>query len=87
MNSQVDEEFIREALEEANLNVLRIALYQQTQNPELAEMEVEVYSRKGSPLELTVLSKKHHERVKELSFEYLSQTSHEHVSMHVGNTP
>ena len=77
MNSQVDEEFIREALEEANLNVLRIALYQQTQNPELAEMEVEVYSRKGSPLELTVLSKKHHERVKELSFEYLSQTSHE----------
>lgn len=74
---EVDETFIRAALDEANLNVLRIALYQQTRNPELAEMEVEIYSRKGSPLELTVLSRKHHDRVKELALEYLCQEAPE----------
>ncbi len=73
MNQPVEESYIREAVELANLNVLRIALYQQTRNPELAAMRVETYSRKNSPLELTVLAREHHERVKELAVEYLSQ--------------
>jgi 4-hydroxyacetophenone monooxygenase len=68
-----DEAFIHEALSHANANVLRIALYQQTRDPELAEMKVETYTRDGSPVALPVLTKDAHSTVIEKAVEYLMQ--------------
>ena len=68
---RAEETYIREAVGLANLNVLRIALYQQTGLEELATMSVEIYRRANSPLELPVLAKQHHARVVELAVEYL----------------
>ena len=68
---RVNETYIREAIGLANLNALRIALYQQTGLEELATMSVEIYRRENSPLELPVLAKQHHARVVELAVEYL----------------
>lgn len=66
------ETFLRQAISEGNMNVLRIALYQQTGDPELAAMKVEMYERPGSPVSLPVLAKEHHEAVIEKAVAYLT---------------
>ena len=56
--TEVDEAFIRRAFDHANLNVLRIALFQHTGDPELAAMKVIKHSRAGSPFLFSILSVK-----------------------------
>lgn len=69
--TRVDETFIRRALDHANLNVLRIALYQHTADPELAAMKVIKHSRPGSPFLFSILSPEDDERVRQKAFAYL----------------
>lgn len=67
----IDEAFIRRALEHANLNVLRIALYQHTGDPELAAMKVVKHARPGSPFLFSVLSPQDDEIVRQKAVAYL----------------
>lgn len=69
--TQADEAFIRRAFDHANLNVLRIALYQQTGDPELAAMNVIKHSRPGSPFLFSILSPEDDERVRQKALAYL----------------
>ena len=68
---RVDDEFIRRALEHAHLNSLRIALYQQTRDPEIARMKVETFAPVGTPFLAHVVSAEHHALLKEKAFAYL----------------
>lgn len=67
----VSSEFVREALDLADVNALRLALYQQTGDAELAAMSVSNELQPGNPFRMTRLSKAHHELVKEKAFSYL----------------
>ncbi len=68
--ARIDEAFIRRALEHANLNVLRIALYQHTQDPDLHAMKVVKHSRPGSPFLFSVLSPEDDELVRQKAVAY-----------------
>ena len=71
-NSQaVDPDFIQRAIELADVNALRLALYQQTQDPELAAMPVTNELREGNPFQFTRLSKAHHQIVRDKALAYL----------------
>jgi 4-hydroxyacetophenone monooxygenase len=52
-----------EALRSANLNAVRMALYQATMDPELASMTLERRQLRGGSLQLSVLSRSDRERV------------------------
>lgn len=67
----IDAAFIRRAMEHANLNVLRIALYQHTGDAELAAMKVIKHARPGSPFLFSVLSPADDERVRQKALAYL----------------
>lgn len=69
--TEVDEAFIRRAFDHANLNVLRIALFQHTGDPELAAMKVIKHSRAGSPFLFSILSPEDDERVRQKALAYL----------------
>jgi 4-hydroxyacetophenone monooxygenase len=69
--AKVDEAFIRRALEHANLNVLRIALYQHTGDQQLATMTVIKHARPGSPFLFSVLSPADDELVRQKAIAYL----------------
>ena len=66
----VDEAFICRALDQAHLNALRVSLYQQTQDPEIAAMRVETDTPAGTPFLSHVVAPEHHEalRAKALAF-------------------
>lgn len=66
-----DEAFVLQALEHANLNVLRMALYQQTRDPDLAAMKVVKFGRPGSPFMFSVVHKNHDEEIKKKALAYL----------------
>ncbi|MBB5705314.1 flavin-containing monooxygenase [Sphingopyxis panaciterrulae] len=66
-----DEAFIRRMLKQANMNVLRLALYQQTRDPELAAMEVVTEGRDGSPFLFTRVRREHYDRIQEKALAYL----------------
>lgn len=68
-----DETFVRRALDQADVNALRLALYQQTRDPELAAMRVVKHGREGSPFEYSVLAPEHHETVKEKALAFLKE--------------
>ncbi len=70
-NADVDIKFIQQAVELADVNALRIALYQQTGDEELAAMEVSNELREGSPFRFTRLVKSNHELVKKKALAYL----------------
>ncbi|SIN64517.1 4-hydroxyacetophenone monooxygenase [Parasphingorhabdus marina DSM 22363] len=67
----VDEEFIRRALDQAQINALRIALFQQTRDPELEEMAAVRTELRGTPYEFPKISKEHAAVIKQKAFEYL----------------
>jgi len=68
----ISNDFIRQALEYADVNALRIALYQQTGDEQLAAMSVTNELREGSPFQFTRLEKSHHPLVKTKALQYLA---------------
>lgn len=70
-NQKFDEDFVRKALDEAQINVLRIALYQQTSDPELQAMAAEKTQLRGTPYEFPKIDKEHHAVIRQKAFEYL----------------
>ena len=68
---RMDEAFLRGAVEEADLNVLRVALYQQTRDPELAAMALERGRRPGSPFSYSIVAEQHHAAIKDKAVAYL----------------
>lgn len=66
-----DEAFIRSALDKANLNVLRIALYQATGDEALAQMRVVKKPIRGGAFYASVLADEHADEVKERALTYL----------------
>lgn len=67
----VDDDFIRRAIDQAHLNALRVALYQQTLDPEFAAMTVETFAPAGTPFLSHVVASEHHARLKAKAFGYL----------------
>jgi len=62
---------VRAAIEQAVPNVLRLALYQATRNPELARMEVKREAFWGGAFFVSVLADHHVARVRELALDYV----------------
>ena len=67
----VDDAFIRRALDHAHLNSLRIALFQQTRDPEIGLMKVETFAPAGTPFLAHVVAAESHALLKEKAFAYL----------------
>ncbi len=68
----VDEKLLREALDECNLNCLRMSLYQQTADPDLRKMKIVPHNRRGTPFLNYLVDSSHHDELKEKAFRYLS---------------
>lgn len=66
-----DEELLRHVVEHADLNALRLALYQQTRDPELAAIGVALQAREGSPFQARILAHADGERVKDRAVAFL----------------
>lgn len=67
----VDEALIRDIVEEANIGVLRVALYHQTKDPELAAIPSIEWPIRGGALMAFSLPRESHDIVKEKTVEYL----------------
>ncbi|HEX7783003.1 MAG TPA: NAD(P)/FAD-dependent oxidoreductase [Sphingobium sp.] len=67
-----DADFIARALDQANPNALRLALYQATSDPALADVKVGSVPWWGGVFQVTVLSAEDGERVKEKARAFLS---------------
>ncbi len=72
MSKITDENQVREAIEDADLNALRVTLYQHTQDPRFADMGVALNEIPGTPYELLQVPEEHHEALKQAAFEYLT---------------
>jgi 4-hydroxyacetophenone monooxygenase len=68
-----DEALLRRAVDQADLNALRLALYQQTGDPELARMTVAREVREGSPFEAIVFSEADQETIKDKAVAFLQR--------------
>jgi 4-hydroxyacetophenone monooxygenase len=67
----VEESFVRRAVEQADLNALRMALYQATHDPAVAAIRTDrIVVRGGAGTQVTV-AEEHRERLKELAVRYL----------------
>lgn len=67
----VSEEFVRNAVQEANVGVLRVALYHETKDPTLAAIPAIEWPIRGGALMAFSLPKEHHEYVREKAVEYI----------------
>jgi 4-hydroxyacetophenone monooxygenase len=74
-----DEAAIRAAMEQANLNVLRIALLQVTGDESLARMQVDKVPMRGGAFFAYVLNERHHQELKDKAVSFLQN--------HVGAVP
>ena len=72
----VDEAFVREAVEKAGINALRMTLYQLTADPELATMKVNKQKIRGGVLFDYLLSPEDEEIVKNKAVEFLLKGPH-----------
>jgi 4-hydroxyacetophenone monooxygenase len=70
-SQQCDDAFLMSAIKQANLNALRMALYQLTGDPEFAAMEVEPFAIRGGALFTMVVAEKNRGRMIEKAFEIL----------------
>jgi len=70
--TEVDKEAILQALSKADMNALRIALYQQTGDPELAAMKVPLAGKAGNPYKIFRVSPEDQEVLIKKAFDYLS---------------
>jgi 4-hydroxyacetophenone monooxygenase len=68
-----DEDFLRKVVEHADLNALRLALYQQTSDPELAAVRVVEQVREGSPFRTRVVAEADRQLVKDKAVAYLAR--------------
>lgn len=71
-----DEAFIREAVEKAGINALRMALYQVTSDPDLATMKVNKEKIRGGALFDYRISEEDEAIVKEKAVRYLIKEKH-----------
>jgi 4-hydroxyacetophenone monooxygenase len=71
MEAGFDEDLVRRALAQAQINVLRIALYQQTGDPELAAMVAEPSNLEGTPYRFPKVARQHHAAIRQKAFEFL----------------
>lgn len=71
-------QIIAEALEAADLNALRITLYQLTDNPELRDMPLETIAIRNGRVFVKIVHPDYQERLKEIATRYLEQ-EHYHV--------
>lgn len=67
----VNDDFIRRVVDQAHLNSLRVALFQQTGDPEIAAMKVETFAPAGTPFLSHVVAAEHHAQLKAKAFDYL----------------
>jgi 4-hydroxyacetophenone monooxygenase len=72
----VDESFVRAAIDQANLNALRLALYQVTKDPDLAKMRVRKQAIRGGALYGYVLAEEDHDEFKAKALAYLLKGPH-----------
>jgi 4-hydroxyacetophenone monooxygenase len=70
----VSDAFVREALQQADPNVLRLALYQTTRDPELAAMRTVKRAFWGGTYELPALADEHVDAVRQKAWEYVSHS-------------
>ncbi len=68
---QPDEKFVRQAVNEANISALRIALYHQTKDPSLAAMDTMEWPIRGGALMVHSVPKEFHQEIKDKAVEYL----------------
>lgn len=71
LNSNGDADKIRSALGYASINALRIALYHQTRDPELAAMPVKEHPVRGGALSTFVVPRSFHDQIREKALAYL----------------
>src|SRR5258708_1283513 len=69
---RVEPDFLRRALDEAHLNALRLALFQQTGKAELAQMPVIADTPPGSPNVTHVVDPEFHQRLRKRAFDLLT---------------
>ncbi len=67
----VDEEFVRRAVDEADLNALRIALFQATRDPELGAIELQETSIRGGSRKQLVVAPEHQDWIKQRAVRFL----------------
>lgn len=67
----VDEAFVRRAVESADLNALRLALYHCTREPELAQMSLTSVPVRGGATTMVVVDEQHHAELKERAVQFL----------------
>lgn len=70
-NTTLDPAFVQNAVNAASINALRIALYHQTRDPELAAMRVEERAVRGGALVAYSVAKEHHDEIRAKAVEYL----------------
>ncbi|MEM9621732.1 MAG: NAD(P)/FAD-dependent oxidoreductase [Pseudomonadota bacterium] len=69
--TQPDTDFVKQAIDLADINALRVALYHQTGDESLANMQVSNELQEGNPFQFTRLAKSHHDEVKAKALDYL----------------
>ncbi|KAM5352892.1 hypothetical protein ACJ41O_005614 [Fusarium nematophilum] len=69
----VDDAFIRKAIDKSNLNALRMALLQVTNDPELAKMRTRRHGIRGGAMFAHVVAEEDISTLKEKAFAYLSK--------------
>ncbi|MBW8815318.1 MAG: NAD(P)/FAD-dependent oxidoreductase [Caulobacterales bacterium] len=69
------EEFLRRAVAAANIPALRLALYQQTRDPELAAMPVEERLIRGGALRVYDIPEEHHATIRRKACEFLASSA------------
>lgn len=65
------DDFIRKAIAAADINALRIALYHQTRDPELAAMTVVGLPLRGGAFEARVVEREYHDAIRKKAFDFL----------------
>ncbi|KAJ4371641.1 hypothetical protein N0V83_004861 [Neocucurbitaria cava] len=70
---QVDDAFIRTAIDKSNFNALRLALLQVTGDPDLAKMRTRRHAIRGGAMFAHVLAEEEVPNLKEKAFAYLSK--------------
>ncbi len=69
---QYDKQLVRDAIEEADMNALRVTLYQHTRDSRFKDMGVELKTIPGTPYDILAVPEEHHDTLKEAAFEYLT---------------
>ncbi|MDZ3833537.1 MAG: FAD-dependent oxidoreductase [Sphingopyxis sp.] len=64
--------FVRRALEQADMNALRIALYHQTRDSELLDMALARFPVRGGAFEARVVARHHHDAIKQKALAFLT---------------